>query len=271
LSNSTLAGNTATGGAGGAGGAGSSGAGGAGGLGGTALGGGLFNGGDSPMTVVNVTFGGSNAANVVTGGAGGKGGNAGISGTVTGANGGAGGTGGNAQGGAVWVTDHTAQFINDTIVFNRAALGVGAAGGAAAGTGAPGAAGAAGVGQGGGYYGVGATNNLGNTIIAQNTGASGPDVFGTFASLGNNIIGNASGGSGFVGTDQTGVSVGQLNIGPLQNNGGLVLTDALLAGSVAIDKGNNALVPPGVTTDARGPGFKRIVNGTVDVGAFELQ
>ena len=50
---------------------------------------------------------------------------------------------------------------------------------------------------------------------------------------------------------------------------------ALLAGSPAIDKGDNTLVPidPStglpVTTDQRG--FTRVVNGTVDIGAFEDQ
>ena len=42
---------------------------------------------------------------------------------------------------------------------------------------------------------------------------------------------------------------------------------ALLPGSPAIDAGNNALIPAGVTTDQRG--LPRIVNGTVDIGAFE--
>ena len=44
---------------------------------------------------------------------------------------------------------------------------------------------------------------------------------------------------------------------------------ALLPGSPAIDAGNNALIPAGVTTDQRG--LPRIVNGTVDIGAFEDQ
>jgi hypothetical protein len=41
----------------------------------------------------------------------------------------------------------------------------------------------------------------------------------------------------------------------------------LLSGSPAIDAGSNALVPVGTVTDQRG--FPRIINGTVDVGAFE--
>ena len=48
-------------------------------------------------------------------------------------------------------------------------------------------------------------------------------------------------------------------------------TQALPASSPAIDAGNNSLVPAGVTNDQRGPGFPRIFNGTVDIGAFERQ
>ena len=42
-----------------------------------------------------------------------------------------------------------------------------------------------------------------------------------------------------------------------------------LPGSPALDAGNNALVPDGITTDQRG--FLRIVVGTVDIGAAEVQ
>ncbi len=55
----------------------------------------------------------------------------------------------------------------------------------------------------------------------------------------------------------------------LKNNGGPTFTVALLPGSPAIDAGSNALIPSGVTTDQRGTGFARIVNTTVDMGAFE--
>ena len=44
---------------------------------------------------------------------------------------------------------------------------------------------------------------------------------------------------------------------------------ALLPGSPAIGAGNIALIPAGITTDQRG--FARIVNSTVDIGAFEVQ
>ena len=106
--------------------------------------------------------------------------------------------------------------------------------------------------------------------MAGNTAAtSGPDAFGTFASQGNNLIGKTDGSSGWVGSDLTGTIATPLNplLAPLGNYGGPTQTMALLPGSPAIDAGNNALIPAGVTTDQRG--LPRIVNGTVDIGAFE--
>ena len=108
--------------------------------------------------------------------------------------------------------------------------------------------------------------------MAGNTAAtSGPDALGTFASQGNNLIGKTDGSSGWVGSDLTGTIAQPLNplLAPLGNYGGPTQTMALLPGSPAIDAGNNALIPAGVTTDQRG--FARIVNGTVDIGAFEVQ
>ena len=115
-----------------------------------------------------------------------------------------------------------------------------------------------------------ARSTIGNTIVAGNTATtSGPDALGTFASLGNNLIGETDGSSGWVGSDLTGTSAQPLNplLAPLGNYGGPTQTVALLPGSPAIDAGNNALIPAGVTTDQRG--LPRIVNGVVDIGAFE--
>jgi hypothetical protein len=59
-------------------------------------------------------------------------------------------------------------------------------------------------------------------------------------------------------------------LGALQNNGGTTETLALLPGSPAIDMGSNALATSaGLTTDQTGR--NRVVNGTVDIGAFEYQ
>jgi len=59
-------------------------------------------------------------------------------------------------------------------------------------------------------------------------------------------------------------------LGPLQSNGGLTDTHALLSGSPAIDAGDpNFTLPP--QFDQRGGGYPRVVNGRIDIGAFEVQ
>ena len=111
---------------------------------------------------------------------------------------------------------------------------------------------------------------FGNTIAAGNTaGNLGPDVFGSFVSKGHNLIGETDGSTGWVSSDLTGTIAAPLNplLAPLGNYGGPTQTMALLPGSPAIDAGSNSLIPSGVTTDQRG--LSRIVNGTVDIGAFE--
>jgi len=59
-------------------------------------------------------------------------------------------------------------------------------------------------------------------------------------------------------------------LGPLQDNGGPTFTHALLAGSPAIDAGDPSFSPP-PDYDQRGSGFDRVVNGRIDIGAFEVQ
>jgi len=57
-------------------------------------------------------------------------------------------------------------------------------------------------------------------------------------------------------------------LAPLADNGGATLTHALLAGSPAIDAGNNA---DSLDTDQRGEGFVRVSGAAADIGAFEAQ
>lgn len=131
-------------------------------------------------------------------------------------------------------------------------------------------------GAGGGIYvNNTSTTTIRSSIIAGNSAVSGPDVFGTVSSLGFNLIGETDGSTGFNRpTDLTGTSSSPLNpkLGPLANNGGPTLTQALPPGSPAIDKGDDSvLLPPlSLTTDQRGPGFPRKVGLHVDIGAFEL-
>jgi hypothetical protein len=109
---------------------------------------------------------------------------------------------------------------------------------------------------------------LHNTIIAGNSGGGAPDCVG-FASGGTitrsgNLIGDVSGcgyptpGSGDL------LGVGAL-LGPLQDNGGPTPTQALLAGSPAIDHA----VAPCPATDQRGVARPQLAG--CDIGAFELE
>ncbi|MHC0061782.1 beta strand repeat-containing protein [Nostoc sp. UIC 10890] len=135
-----------------------------------------------------------------------------------------------------------------------------------------------GTGNGGGLLNFGNVTAQ-NTIIAGNFdfGNEAPDISGAVNGDGNNLIGSLAGASGTIGTgsDITFASAGITNINQviaaLANNGGATQTHALVTGSAAINAGNNALVPGGVTTDQRGTGFNRISGGTVDIGAYEVQ
>jgi hypothetical protein len=104
-----------------------------------------------------------------------------------------------------------------------------------------------------------------DTIVADNTANYGPDLDGGVTSQGHNLIGNTTRGSGFVASDLLNANP---DLGPLQNNGGPTQTMALLAGSSAVNTGDNTNAP---ACDQRGPGFPRIVGGFIDIGAFEVQ
>ncbi len=122
---------------------------------------------------------------------------------------------------------------------------------------------------GGGIWAYRGELTIGNTIVAGNSAAIGPDVDGAVVSQGNNLIGQTNGSTGWITSDLTGTTASPLNplLGPLANNGGPTETMALLPGSPAIAAGNVALIPAGITTDQRGPGYARVVNGNVDIGA----
>lgn len=196
-----------------------------------------------------------------------------------------------AEGGGVSNVGGTVNLINDTISDNTSTL----AGG--------------GVVNVEGILGLGVTN-LRNTIVARNNAVIvggiltlSNDVLGIFNSLGNNLIGNnlnaavSFQASVFVGVNplpnvngdivgsiSAGTTVIDPRLGALQNNGGPTDTRAVLAGSPAIDRGNNCVVtdscatdpspntlPAPLLTDQRSIGFPRLNNLAVEIGAYELQ
>ncbi|MEM7315839.1 MAG: choice-of-anchor Q domain-containing protein, partial [Planctomycetota bacterium] len=58
-------------------------------------------------------------------------------------------------------------------------------------------------------------------------------------------------------------------LGQLADNGGPTETHDLLAGSPALDAGDPSMTAAAGATDQRGPGFERVSNGRVDIGAVE--
>jgi predicted outer membrane repeat protein len=164
---------------------------------------------------------------------------------------------GGGGGGGVFAQHGT--FLNSTIVENRS-IGVADSDGAGVAS----------------RFGITNPIRLKNTIIAQNFDADFQehDVFGLFASDGNNLIGLRGGDAG--GFDELRDLLGTHDapidpvLGDLANNGGPTKTHALLAGSPAIDRGNNVGAP---SVDQRG--LPRIKDGNgdliavVDIGAFE--
>ncbi|CAI2358371.1 Hypothetical protein MVR_LOCUS76 [uncultured virus] len=102
-----------------------------------------------------------------------------------------------------------------------------------------------------------------NTIVALNTSF---DTIGTFASAGFNLIQNPGTATGFIASDIIGVDP---LLDTYDNNGGITQTMALLNLSPAYEAGNTAAaIGP---FDQRGPGFLRVVNSAVDIGAYESQ
>ena len=133
-------------------------------------------------------------------------------------------------------------------------------------------------GSGGGIW-NGGTVNIKNTIVAQNTAATDPDVSGSFASGGYNLIGDGTGSTGFTAVgDRVGTAAAPVDplLNPLADNGGPTQTLALQPGSPAINGGDPAFVltsgpfigPPFYDQRGISP-FNRVSGGIIDIGAFE--
>jgi hypothetical protein len=120
------------------------------------------------------------------------------------------------------------------------------------------------------------TVEIGSTIISTTSpGSTISSGSSTVISLGYNLSSDDGGAVLTNGTDR--INTDPL-LGPLQDNGGLTFTCALLPGSPAIDQGKNF---SGGSNDQRGPSFVRTSDdlavpnapggdGT-DIGAFEVQ
>lgn len=107
---------------------------------------------------------------------------------------------------------------------------------------------------------------LSNTIVANNLAAHCPDLYGSFYSLGYNLVENRQCGTGYVASDLPEGTDPKLGV--LKNNGGPTDTYALLPDSPAIDAGK-CPVENCSGNDQRGFGFPRKVGSAVDIGAYE--
>lgn len=140
---------------------------------------------------------------------------------------------GAGTGGGIWNAG-TADLLNITITDNSASTG-------------------------GGITGFFGSVTLKNTIAANST--SGGNCSGTVASEGNNLDSGTT--CGFTGPGD--MSNTDPLLGPLQNNGGFTSTHALLAGSPAVDAGDDVNCP---ATDQRG--VTRPQGIACDIGAYEF-
>ncbi|MBE9028474.1 CHAT domain-containing protein [filamentous cyanobacterium LEGE 11480] len=106
----------------------------------------------------------------------------------------------------------------------------------------------------------GASLTVQNTIVAGNTAANDADIAGSITSLGNNLVQNRATSTGYVSADLAdGTDPLLLS---LANNGGLTLTHAVRANSLAVNGGNAS------ATAADQRGLAAI--GQRDIGAYEL-
>ena len=124
-------------------------------------------------------------------------------------------------------------------------------------------------------WGAGAPNatvTVRNSIFGQYQFGNGwwpvanPVIAGVTYSYANTIVENSGNmPAGACGTNAVVCNV-DAKLEGLNGNGGVTPTHALRAGSPALDAGDNAAA---TAFDQRGIGFARIVNGTIDIGAFE--
>ena len=119
--------------------------------------------------------------------------------------------------------------------------------------------------HGGGIYNEGGTVKIGNTIFK--AGSLGENIYnvdelGSATSLGYNL--SSDSGGGYLTATGDKINTDPM-LGPLQNNGGPTLTHLPARRSPAIDAGD-----PALEMDQRGPGFARVANGRIDIGAVEV-
>jgi len=200
-------------------------------LGGSAQGGAVFAGG--AMSLVNCTFQHNSAQGSTNG-------------TIS----------GRGLGGAIYWTSFQPLYVVNCTIAENSALGSGTS-------------------DGGGFavaFNTSPTNDFfWNTVIARNVGIySAPDLIGSVVSRGHNLVGNASGSSGWIVSDLLGTAPNPIDskLGPLQDNGGQTPTMVPVGGPAYNGGDDSVLLPPwNIQTDQRGE--PRLSGVHVDIGAVE--
>ncbi|MBY0514122.1 MAG: right-handed parallel beta-helix repeat-containing protein, partial [Gemmataceae bacterium] len=118
------------------------------------------------------------------------------------------------------------------------------------------------------------TLTLQNTVVSGNTNTTSPDISNAGGGTVNanfSAIGSATGLT-LSGTSGNNLAYGaNLQLGTLGSNGGPTQTFVPASTSPLLDAGSNALIPPVLTTDQRGLPLNRVYNAVVDIGAVERQ
>lgn len=218
----------------------------------TGEGGGLYFRGDAgAVTISNSTISGNQAL-----GTAGNGGGIDVSSAMNMTNSTVSGNTAGRNGGGIRATGGIVNITSSTIVNNTAAM------------------------DGGGvnrnFNGSSNPINFRNTIVANNTAATAPDISGSVVSQGFNLIRTTTGAT-ITGDTTSNITGLDPVLGPLQNNGGPTQTHALMVSSPAVDKGNSF----GLTTDQRGmmrpsdlpnANYPNATGGDgADIGAYEIQ
>ena len=119
----------------------------------------------------------------------------------------------------------------------------------------------------GGGINVSLTPNIVNTIIANNSAPTGPDIRGTINSLDYNLIEDTTDATINGDTDNNITGLDPL-LGELADNGGDTPTHRLLPGSPAIDKGSDIVFTFSSITNRKSR-FKSIVSNSLGIGEID--